>query len=141
MSNAERNKRITREFFEAMSKGDTAKLLAAYHPSVRVYTMGHTLLSGVRTLEEVAPLAAQVLGAFPKGIRFELKNITAEEDRVAVEAESDAVHVSGTPYHNYYHFLVRFSDDGRITEFKEYMDTELVTEILCGGQKGPPPAR
>ncbi len=139
MSNAERNKRITLQFFEAMSKGDTATLLAAYHPDVRVYTMGHTLLSGVRTLAEVAPLAEAVLGAFPKGIRFTIKAVTAEDDRVAVEAESDAVHVSGTPYHNYYHFLVRFSDDGRITEFKEYMDTELVTEVLCGGQKGPAP--
>jgi hypothetical protein len=25
--------------------------------------------------------------------------------------------------------------NGLITEFKEYMDTEMVTEVLCGGQK------
>lgn len=139
MSNVERNKRLTREFFAAMSRCDTAALLAAYAPEVRVFTMGQTLISGVRTLQEVAPLAGQVLTAFPQGIRFDIKNVTAEEDRVAVEAESDAVHVSGAPYHNYYHFLVRFRDDGKITELKEYMDTELVTAVLCGGQKGPPP--
>jgi ketosteroid isomerase-like protein len=137
MSNAERNKRITREFFDAMTSGDTATILGAYAPEVRIYTMGRTPVSGVRTLEAVAPLAAQILGAFPKGLKFQIRNLTAEEDRVAVEAESDGVHVSGAPYHNYYHFLIRFRDDGKITEFKEYMDTELVTEVLCGGQRPP----
>ena len=27
--------------------------------------------------------------------------------------------------------------DGKVTELKEYMDTEMVTEVLCGGQKRP----
>ena len=27
--------------------------------------------------------------------------------------------------------------DGKVVEFKEYMDTERVTDILCGGQKRP----
>jgi uncharacterized protein len=139
MANAsvERNKRITREFFAAMTSGDTPTLLGAYAPEVRIHTMGRTLVSGVRTLEEVAPLAAQILGAFPRGLKFEIRNLTAEEDRVAVEAESDGVHVSGVPYHNDYHFFIRFRDDGKIVEFKEYMDTELVTEVLCGGQRPP----
>src|SRR3546814_2838324 len=60
--------------------------------------------------------------------------MTAEDDRVAVEAESEGAHVSGATYRNQYHFFMRFRD-GKLTQFKEYMDTERVTDILCGGQR------
>lgn len=63
-----------------------------------------------------------------------IDHVTAEGDRVAVEAESFATHVSGKPYNNKYHFLMRFRD-GKLLEFKEYMDTEMVTDVLCGGQR------
>jgi ketosteroid isomerase-like protein len=63
-----------------------------------------------------------------------IHRITAEDDRVAVEAESFATHVSGKPYNNKYHFLMRYRD-GKLLEFKEYMDTELVTDVLCGGRR------
>ena len=57
-----------------------------------------------------------------------------EEDRVAVEASSDGVHISGKRYQNNYHFLFEFKD-GLICQLKEYMDTEVVTEVLCYGKK------
>ena len=60
--------------------------------------------------------------------------MTAEGDRVAVEAESRGVHASGLPYNNYYHFLFRFRD-GELVRLTEYMDTELATDVLCGGQR------
>ena len=60
-----------------------------------------------------------------------------EGDAVAVEARSRGMHVSGREYSNEYHFLFRFRD-GLIVRLKEYMDTERVTDVLCGGQR---PAR
>ena len=57
-------------------------------------------------------------------------------DRVAVEAESSGEHVSGNTYTNQYHFLFQFRD-GLVVQLKEYMDTERVTDILCGGQRPP----
>jgi uncharacterized protein len=71
---------------------------------------------------------------FPQGIRFTIQAMTAEGERVAVEAESEGMHVSGRLYSNQYHFLFRFRE-GKVVEFKEYMDTERVTDILCGGQR------
>jgi ketosteroid isomerase-like protein len=62
--------------------------------------------------------------------------MTAEDDRVAVEAVSEGLHATGQTYSNEYHFLFRFRD-GKVVEFKEYMDTERVTDILCGGQRPP----
>jgi ketosteroid isomerase-like protein len=58
--------------------------------------------------------------------------MTAEGERVAVEAKSEGVHTSGARYHNRYHFLLVVRD-GRITELKEYLDTEHAREVLAGG--------
>lgn len=134
MSDIERNKEIARKFFVAMSNGDIASIIDAYDDDVKIYTMGNTLISGVVNKTQAKEFAGQVLGAFPRGIRFEVHNLTAEGDRVAIEAESFATHVSGKYYNNKYHFFMRLKN-GLITEFKEYMDTEMVTEVLCGGQK------
>src|SRR5579864_2621086 len=51
------------------------------------------------------------------------RRVTAEQDRVAVEAESDADLVNGNHYHNHYHFLFVLRD-GKVVEAKEYMDTQ-----------------
>jgi uncharacterized protein len=136
MSDIESNKELVRKFFDALSRNDVPFLMDAYADDVKLYTMGNTLISGCFTKDQAREGAKQVLGAFPKGIKFVIHDLTAEGDRVAVQAESFGDHVSGKHYNNKYHFFVRLRH-GLITEFKEYMDTELVTEILCGGQKRP----
>ncbi|MDB5394550.1 MAG: hypothetical protein JWM91_2056 [Rhodospirillales bacterium] len=134
MSDIERNKEIARNFFVAMSNGDIPAIIGAYDDDVKIHTMGNTLISGVVNKTRAKEFAGQVLGAFPQGIRFVIHELTAEGDRVAIEAESFATHVSGKPYNNKYHFFMRLRD-GLIIEFKEYMDTEMVTDVLCGGQR------
>lgn len=134
MSTIEANKQLTRNFFAAMNSGDSAALINAYADDGRVMTMGSTLISGSRGKEEIRQFAEGVLGAFPEGITFTVLNMTAEEDRVAVEAVSEGLHVSGRDYRNHYHFLFTWRD-GKLLELKEFMDTELITEILCGGNR------
>ena len=47
------------------------------------------------------------MDAILKGpIKLTIKRMTAEDDRVAVEAESDGDLVNGKHYHNTYHFLI-----------------------------------
>jgi ketosteroid isomerase-like protein len=43
-------------------------------------------------------------------------------------------HISGQTYSNEYHFLFEFQS-GKLIRLKEYMDTERVTDVLCGGQR------
>lgn len=128
------NKQFISQFIQAMSDGDSDAIVAAYHPDGSIATMGNTLISGVRGLDEIKLFAPAVLDSFPNKLQFIIKNITAEGDMVAVEAESDGVHVSGQHYHNYYHFLFEMRDN-KIYRMKEYMDTEMVTDILCAGQQ------
>ncbi len=136
MTQAERNKQAAKDFFAAMNRGDTPAILEAYTEDGRLVTMGNTLISGTYTKADIKAAAGLVMGAFPQGIRFDVLGMIAEGDRVAVEAESYGRHSSGAIYNNHYHFLMLFRD-GKIVEFKEYLDTEHCTDVLCGGQRRP----
>ena len=134
MSEAEDNKQRVRDFFQAMNANDADALVAAYADDGQVRTMGNTLISGTYGKEQIHGFASGVLETFPQGLSFEMLSMTAEDDRVSVEAVSRGDHVSGAHYSNEYHFLFRFRD-GKLVELKEYMDTEKATDILCGGQR------
>lgn len=136
MTAEQRNKELVQTFFAALNKGDAAAIVNSYADDGRLTTMGNTLISGSYSNEQIAAAAGSIFQVFPQGIRFTIKAMTAEGERVAVEAESEGMHVSGKLYSNQYHFLFRFRD-GKVLEFKEYMDTERVTDILCGGQRRP----
>lgn len=146
MSQAEQNKARAHAFLDALNRGDTEAIIAAYAPGGQVRTMGQTLISGTFTRDQISGAANAIFEAFPEGIRFTVSGITAEAQRVAVEAQSEGLHSSGQVYRNEYHFLFVFDDQGKILELKEYMDTERVTDVLCGGQRpvvtgdgSPPP--
>jgi len=134
MSLEEEHKQRVRRFFEAMNAADGEAIADAYCDDGYVLTMGDTLISGKRGKQEIAALSKGILQAFPEGVVFTITGITCEGERVAVEAESDGIHVSGQHYRNSYHFLFEFRD-GKILVLKEYMDTEMATAILCGGQR------
>ena len=126
----DQNKKITRDFFEALSTGSN-KYLDFYTDDSIIWTAGNNSIGGTRTKEEVVSFAQNILSAFPSGINFIITGITAEDQRVAVEISGEAIHASGETYNNKYHFLLRIKD-GKILELKEYMDTQLAAKILLG---------
>ena len=136
MSSATHNKATVEKFFTALNKGDVESVVATYADDGCVQTMGNTLISGVFGKEHIANSAGSVFEVFPQGLRFDIQAMTAEGDRVAVEATSEGEHISGQTYTNEYHFLFEFRD-GKLLRLKEYMDTEMVTDVLCGGQRPP----
>ncbi len=137
MSIESRNKQLVREFFALLNRGDVPGIVAAYAEDGRLRTMGRTLISGTFTREQIQAAAGGIYQVFPQGLSFTIDAMTAEGERVAVEAHSRGRHVSGVTYSNEYHFLFVFRD-GRLLELREYMDTERVTDILCGGARPPP---
>ncbi len=139
MTHEQRNKQIVQDFFTAMNAGDVATIMATYADDGCLHTMGRTLISGKYTKAQIQAMAGQIYAAFPQGIKFTLDAMTAEGGRVAVEAHSRGRHVSGKLYTNEYHFLFEFRD-GKLAVLKEYMDSERVTDILCGGQRPAPTA-
>ena len=134
MTLEQENKKRAVAFFDALSCGDLPALLAMYDKDGTCWTSGRTLISGTLNLDQVRSGAGAILDAFPEGLHFTIHAMTAEGERVAVEAESRGDHISGRHYNNLYHFLLEFRN-GKLLRLREYMDTELVTEVLCGGQR------
>ncbi|MCZ6830316.1 MAG: nuclear transport factor 2 family protein [Gammaproteobacteria bacterium] len=134
MSQIEDNKKTVSAFLDAMNRGDTGAILEAYTEDGQVWTMGNTMISGKYSKEQIKGFADGIYEAFPQGLRFNIVGMVAEGDRVAVEAESEGAHASGVNCNNHYHFLFTLRD-GKVVQLKEYMDTELATEVICGGQR------
>jgi ketosteroid isomerase-like protein len=135
-NNSEANKAIVVQFFDALNRGDVNFIVDTYAPDGYVCTMGNTLISGIFSREQIAASAGGIFDVFPEGLKFTALGMTAEGDRVAVEATSEGKHISGQLYTNEYHFLFEFRA-GKLLRLKEYMDTERVTDVLCGGQRPP----
>jgi len=130
MSQLEKNKELVQEFFNLLSSGSD-KYLDFYNDESVIWTAGENAIGGSRSKSEVVGFAKSVLDSFPEGINFNVVNLVAENDYVAAEVEGSAIHVSGKPYNNKYHFLLKIKD-GEILELREYMDTQLAAKVLLG---------
>jgi uncharacterized protein len=128
--NAEENKKIVLGFIENMSAGNAAAAFGALADSATWWVAGNFALSGTKTKAEFAELAGGLAPKIDGGLKLTPKGVTAEGDRVAVEAESYAKMKNGKTYQNQYHFLFVVRD-GKIHSVKEYLDTTHAAEVLC----------
>jgi ketosteroid isomerase-like protein len=120
---------------KAISEGDSAALFGMYAPNARFWQVGRRLsTAGWHDMEATGRIAAKVFSRMAGPPNFSILSVTAEGDRVAVEAESHTHLADGRPYENQYHFLIRFDDDGKVLEFKEYLDTLYAFETLYAGK-------
>ena len=74
---ADQNKKITKDFFEALSAG-SEKYLDFYTDDSIIWTAGNNAIGGTRTKEEVVSFAQNILAAFPTGIKFNITGMTAD---------------------------------------------------------------
>jgi ketosteroid isomerase-like protein len=131
---AEENKKIVLSFFENFSAGKADAALAQMADNATWWVAGQPdkfPLAGTKTKAQFAELLKGIGAAMPKGLRITPKGITAEGDRVAVEAESYGEHANGKIYNNQYHFLIEVRG-GKIQAVREYLDTIHAKEVLVG---------
>lgn len=129
------NKEIARRFVEeVLSQGDVDAARELYAEDFEVWTAGTLPFSGSSNKAQALEGMSAVLGLFPKGLTFSVDAMTAEGGRVAIEAHSDGITAAGPRYQQTYHFLMEVRD-GRITRFKEFMDTELARRVLVEGRE------
>ncbi len=128
----EDNKALARQMIDALTRADVEWVKKNYADDFQIWVIGSLPFSG--TADKAGAVAGMpaVLDLFPKGLRFEIQAMTAEGDRVAIEATSRGTTFRGDEYRQTYHFLMR-ARDGKIVEWKEYMDTEHARKVLVGG--------
>jgi ketosteroid isomerase-like protein len=130
MADLEANKEIARRFFDRLSGGDIDGLMSLFADSYTCWTAGTLPFSGTHPRDVIPAMVEGVTGVFPEGLEFTVRTVTAEGDRVSVEAESRGKHVSGQVYDQRYHYLFVIRD-GKICEAKEYFDTMHASDVLC----------
>ncbi len=125
----EANKELARRLMAALSAADVGFIQTHYAEDFRIWTAGSLPFSGVGDKASAVAGMPAVLDLFPDGLEFSIVEMTAEGDRVAIEATSAGTTFHGRAYVQNYHFLMR-ARDGQIVEFKEYMDTEHARKVL-----------
>ncbi|MBP1685506.1 MAG: nuclear transport factor 2 family protein [Deltaproteobacteria bacterium] len=130
MSDIESNKAVVRKFFEYIGRGDVDALMDLYSESFTAWIAGSLPFSGVQPRAAIPDKVRGVRSIFPHGLTYTVRSMTAEQDRVSVEAELYGVHVSGKIYHNHLHWLF-FVREGKIQAFHEYFDTMHANDVLC----------
>lgn len=130
----EANKKLVLSFFENFSAGRAEALLAQMADTATWWVAGKPEsfpLAGTKTKAQFAGMLKGMAAMAPKGLRLTPNALTAEGDRVAVEAESYGETVNGKIYNNLYHFLIEVRD-GKIQAVKEYTDMLHAKEVLLG---------
>ena len=126
----EDSKRIVLGFFENLNAGNAAAALDALGDSATWWIQGNFPLSGTKTKAQFVELLGELGAAIDGALSLRVKGVTAEGDRVAVEAESFAKMKNGKTYQNRYHFLCEVRS-GKIQAVREYLDTMHANEVLC----------
>ena len=135
MTVEERNRATALAVMKAISEGDSETLFPMYAPNARFWQVGkHLKSAGWHDMEATGRIAARVFARLASPPRMKVLSTTAEGDRVAIEAESQGRLVDGRPYENQYHFLLRFDEQGKVLEFKEYLDTLYLFDTLYDGK-------
>lgn len=133
MTTTEENKVIVADFFATFSKGDVSGVIERMHDDGSWWVSGAIDgMSGTYPKAELAGLLDGARALYREGaLRITPTTMTAEEDRVAVEAKSFATMGDGRIYANSYHFLVTLRD-GKVALVREYMDTIHARETFFG---------
>ncbi|WP_102143331.1 nuclear transport factor 2 family protein [Mycobacterium hubeiense] len=132
------NKKVALGFFEAILSGDNESAASMLTDDCEFFFAGDLPLSGRHPAAGGLAIWGSITAAIEGEATFNFGFVTAEEDRVAIEAESFGS--SGdVKFNNQYHFLVRVRD-GKICQLKEYFDTLHVWEIVNPMFEGMPRA-
>jgi ketosteroid isomerase-like protein len=125
------NKRLIESVFAELATGNGQPFMDAFAEDARWTVLGSSAWSrtyeGERVIvdELMRPLFRQFADQYTaRAIR-----IIAEDDVVVVEARGQVTTKSGKPYHQAYCYIFTL-DDGRVRELTEYLDTDLVNQVL-----------
>jgi ketosteroid isomerase-like protein len=128
----EANKRTAIALLKASGAHDGATFDELLHPDATYWVIGDPRLfahGGEKTRAEIVAYMSTP-SIFVGGVEYSFGEITAEGDRVAIEATTRGTLPDGRVYTNVYHYLMKFRD-GKIVRVKEYLDIQLAAEFFA----------
>jgi ketosteroid isomerase-like protein len=134
-------KQVALTWFKALVSGDATTATELIAPDFRYFLTGNLPASGWWNLQGFIASAQMFAGVLAGPITMRIGDVTAEDDRVWIEAESEAPLASGGTYANTYVIALKVRD-GKVAEMKEFSDTLQVFEAIDTPQtRGPRKAR
>ncbi len=85
---------------------------------------------GTITLPDYLPKLKAVSEVWQRPLEVTIDTVTAQENRVVLQARSSGRLYNEQEYANTYLFLVEFDEDNRIRHVREYFDPDPVRNIL-----------
>jgi uncharacterized protein len=136
MTNASRAESTTAKttalsFLAHCFKGDMDAAMALLSSDATWWVLGNPdkiKVAGLRDMARIERFLKNIRRGFPAGMDVSFEGVTAEGERVAIEASATARMADGRPYANRYHFLVQVRDS-RVIRVREYLDTQYIYEV------------
>lgn len=130
------NKKLMQSIFDALAVGDGRPFNEAMAADFTWVMIGSNSWAGTYRGREAVrrDLLSPLMQEFATRYTNTAQHMVAEDDRVVVECRGNVVTKSGKSYNNDYCWVCRLRD-GKLVELVEYMDTQLVADVL-----GPRPA-
>ena len=131
MNDPEAAKALAARFFATFSTGDVPAILALMDEDATWWVSGNVDgFSGTYGKIQLGELLKGVVQVYKAGaLRITPGAMTAEGNRVAVEAEGFAELMNGRIYRPAYHYLLELRD-GKVLRVREYMDTLHARQIF-----------
>lgn len=118
------NKKLVRDFFKSISSGNVPDDLLT--DDMTFWSVNSGTADKARFQAAMKILASIFSGT----LTYDFISLTAEENRVAAEIQSDGTLIGGEPFHNNHMFLFRIRD-GRVASVAEYMNQFLVRDKIA----------
>jgi len=119
----EENKRAVMAYLKSMGSGVLEPGVLA--PDVKWWLPRF----GAMSMAELGQIGEKVRAKLTTGVEMTVDHVTAEGDRVSVEARGHAATTDGGAYDNVYHFLF-FLRDGQIVEIHEHGDSAYAQRVF-----------
>ena len=117
------NKAVVVEYLHRLASEGQSSAAELAEAGATWWIQGNWPLGGTYGRQQLIDALAAVTGNF-RSLRFEIRSITADDERVSVEMSAHADVSCGESYQNTYHLLFFLNDESRITRVKEFTDTK-----------------
>ena len=130
MAATNKTREVIQKAVDALNRGDNEGFISYFSDDFEFWMPGTTPVSGeTKGVAGFAELVGKVAEYLDEMIKINVTNLIVSGEWAASEATGHAVTKKGKDYNNTYCHIWKVQD-GKITRFVEYNDTDLIMRVL-----------